>query len=204
LIQANYRAGYFTHYAGEGTVKSLKVSYGGEEADLCLCRTKAGFEREGGVCRLVLDPVEIEFSDLKFKIQSIFEFKEGSSAIKTVRKVFDMSKPARVELNEYITACYGTTEYPEDMSGIILDLDGAKPERIEYAYKCREAASAGALSVSASVGAIDTRVSMDAGDADEGYFREGYAFSPMFTLGLRKSLAEGEEFTTWLRLKKEQ
>ena len=43
LIQEKYRAGYFTHYAGEGTVRSAKVCYNGEEVDLCLCRTKAHF-----------------------------------------------------------------------------------------------------------------------------------------------------------------
>ena len=32
-----------------------------------------------------------------------------------------MSDPAaKVELNEYMVACYGTTEYPEDMTGITL------------------------------------------------------------------------------------
>ena len=37
----------------------------------------------------------------------------------------------------------------------------------------------------------------------EGYIEEGYAFSPMFTLGYRTELADGEEVTTWLRLAKE-
>ena len=35
LVQANYRAGYFTHYAGAGTVRSAKLSCNGEEVDLC-------------------------------------------------------------------------------------------------------------------------------------------------------------------------
>jgi len=43
LIQEKYRAGYFTHYAGEGTVRSAKLVHNGEEVDLCLCRTKAHF-----------------------------------------------------------------------------------------------------------------------------------------------------------------
>lgn len=29
LIQANYQAGYFTHYAGEGTIKSCKLTHKG-------------------------------------------------------------------------------------------------------------------------------------------------------------------------------
>ena len=47
LIQEKYRAGYFTHYAGEGTVRSAKLSYKGEEVDLCLCPTHAHFSQEG-------------------------------------------------------------------------------------------------------------------------------------------------------------
>jgi hypothetical protein len=36
-----------------------------------------------------------------------------------------------------------------------------------------------------------------------GFIEEGYAFSPMFTLGTVMEVAEGEEVTTWLRLAKE-
>ena len=46
LIQEKYRAGYFTHYAGEGTVRSAKLRHNGEEVDLCLCRTHAHFRAE--------------------------------------------------------------------------------------------------------------------------------------------------------------
>ena len=36
-----------------------------------------------------------------------------------------MSDPsAEVTLNEYMVACYGTTEYSEDMSHITLKIDG--------------------------------------------------------------------------------
>ena len=62
----------------------------------------------------------------------------------------------------------------------------------------------GAQSVWASIPQIQTRVSMDCSREDaEGYMEEGYAFSPMFTLGYRTELGEGEEVTTWLRLAKE-
>ena len=70
LIQEKYRAGYFTHYAGEGTVRSAKLCHNGEEVDLCLCRTKAHFSQEGNTRILTLDPVEIEFADLTVKLQT--------------------------------------------------------------------------------------------------------------------------------------
>ena len=204
LIQEKYRAGYFTHYAGEGTVRSAKLSYKGEEVDLCLCRTKAHFSQEGNTRILTLDPVEIQFRDLTIKLQTREYFEEGSSSIKIERNILEMSDPtAEVMLNEYMVACYGTTEYPEDMSCITLKVSGSEEKTINYEYKCREEALAGAKEASAVIPAIETRVSLTAENPEvEGYIREGYAFSPMFTLGFRKKISDKEVFATWLNLEK--
>ena len=204
LIQEKYRAGYFTHYAGEGTVRSAKLSYKGEEVDLCLCPTHAHFSQEGKTRILTLDPVTIEFRDLTVKLQTKEYFEEGSSNIKIERNILEMSDPtAEVTLNEYMVACYGTTEYSEDMSNITLKIDGPEEKEIHYAYKCREEGVVGAKEVSAVIPEIETRVSMTASDETaEGYVKEGYAFSPMFTLGYRKTISDKEVFATWLNLAK--
>lgn len=210
LIQEKYRAGYFTHYAGEGTVRSAKVSYNGEEVDICLCRTKAHFSEEksaaGNEVRvLTLDPVDIEFEGLTVKLQTKEYFEEGTGNIRIERTILEMSDPsAKVEINEYMVACYGTTEYPEDMTGITLKCANAdEAKSISYEYKCREASLAGAEEVSALIPAIETKVSLtsEAKDA-EGYIEEGYAFSPMFKLGYKKMMTESEVFSTWLNLEK--
>lgn len=207
LIQEKYRAGYFTHYAGEGTIRSAKISYEGEETDLCLCRTKAHFSKEGTARILTLDPVEVVFQGLTVKIQTKLYFEEGTGCIRIAREILKMSRPdAKVEINEYMSACYGTTEYPEDMNGIILRCEGESAKEIIYAYKCREESLVNAKEVSAVIPAIETKVSMGAlqkeADGAEGYIREGYAFSPMFTLGYKKQVSEKEVFETWLRLEK--
>ncbi len=203
LIQEKYRAGYFTHYAGEGTIRSAKLSYRGEEVDLCLCRTKAHFSQEGTTRILTLDPVTIEFSDLKVTLQTKEYFEEGSGSIRIERTILNMSRPdTSVELNEYMTACYGTTEYPEDISGILLRCEGAEEKAISYEYRCREESLTGASAVSAVIPAIETKVSMTASDTALGYIKEGYAFSPMFTLGYKKNITDKEMFSTWLRLEK--
>ena len=204
LIQSMYRAGYFTHYAGKGTIKSCKFTYKGEEADLCLCRTKAGFSEEEGCRILTLDPVEIELSGLKVKIQSVFTFKEGSSEIKITRRVLEMSDPScEIGFDEYMTACYGTTEYPEDMNGIKLITRGEKTEEMVYAYRDREVCSANGTSAEAVITPVNTKVSVLPGTRGcSSYAHEGYAFSPMFTLGLRGTLKNGGEVTSWLRLEK--
>lgn len=209
LIQEKYRAGYFTHYAGEGTVRSAKLRYEGEEVDLCLCRTKAHFSeadtKKGKERTLTLDPVEIEFSNLTVMLQTKVIFIEGSSEIRFVRNILEMSNPdAKLELDEYMVACYGTTEYPEDMTGIALTCKKMETEkRINYAYNCREESLEGAEYVSAVIPAIKTQVSMGmVKDNAIGYVREGYAFSPMFTLGYTTEVAEKEVVSTWLKLEK--
>lgn len=205
LIQEKYRAGYFTHYAGEGTIRSAKISHGGEEVDLCLCRTKAHFTETKDAKILTLDPVDIEFYDLTVTLQTVITFEKGSSAVKFERKILKMSDPdADVTINEYMVGCYGTTEYPEDMTNITLAVTGEDNEdSVKYEYKCREIASQGASEASALIPDIDTLVSLktDAKDASV-YIREGYAFSPMYTLGMNKKITEGEVVTTWLNLAK--
>ena len=245
LIQEKYRAGYFTHYAGEGTIRSAKLSYKGEEVDLALCRTKAHFSEveksasdasccmqtgsESGLPRrkktrvLTLDPVTVEFRNLSVTLQTKLYFAEGSSSVKIERTILKMSNPdAQVILNEYMVACYGTTEYPEDMTGILLKCEGAETKEINYEYRCREASLVGAAAVSAVIPAIGTKVSLtvtdpekkgsetaakektetDAAHSAEGYIREGYAFSPMFTLGYKTKISDKEVFATWLSLEK--
>lgn len=205
LIQEKYRAGYFTHYAGEGTIRSAKLCYNGEEVDLCLCRTKACFSREGGERILTLEPVEVVFSDLSLTLQSVITFTEGSSRIRIERQVLSMSDPeAQVEINEYMVGCYGTTEYSEDMTGLMLRVESkGECREISYEYRCREAAVAGADRVFCDLAPIHTRVSMTCEGLEKtGYVKEGYAFSPMFTLGYTGKLKDKEGIVTWLSLER--
>ena len=71
-----------------------------------------------------------------------------------------------------MVACYGTTEYSEDMSHITLKIDGPEEKTIHYEYKCRGGGVKGATEVSAVIPEIETRVSMTASNADaEGYVK---------------------------------
>jgi hypothetical protein len=205
LVQSLYRAGYFTHYAGEGAVKSCKFGHKGEEVDLCTCRTLASFSEDGDTRVVTLDPVDIEFADFTIRVQSVFRFAEGTGEIEITRKIVDTTNSeAEVTIDEYITACYGTTEYPEDLTGVRLTLEGASgTESIDYAYKCREAEMDGITLAEALVPQVDTRLTMRA-DTDEasGYFREGFAFSPMYTIGIKKTIKGKGELRTWLKVEK--
>ncbi len=205
LVQSLYRAGYFTHYAGEGAVKSARFGHEDEQVDLCTCRTLASFSEEGDTRIVILDPVEIEFSRFTIRVQSLFRFAEGTGEIEIVRRIVETTDPqAQVTIDEYITACYGTTEYPEDLTGVRLTVKGTSvTESIDYAYKCREAEVRDVVLAEALVPQVDTRLTMrtDIGGAT-GYFREGFAFSPMYTLGIKKTVQGKGELRTWLKVEK--
>jgi hypothetical protein len=205
LVQSYYRAGYFTHYAGEGAVKSCKFVYKGEEVDLCACRTLASFLEEGDTRIVTLDPVTIEFADVSIRVRSVFRFAEGTGEIEIIREIVDTTDPqAEVVIDEYITACYGTTEYPEDLTGVRLSLEGSSgTESIDYAYKCREAEMDNIVLAEALVPQVDTRLTMRTGSDDAGgYFREGFAFSPMYTIGIIKTVKGKGALRTWLKVEK--
>jgi hypothetical protein len=205
LVQSLYRAGFFTHYAGEGAVKSCKFRCRGEEVDLCACRTRAEYSEEGDTRIVALDPVEIEFANVILRVQSVFRLAEGSGEVEILRRILHTTDlQADVSIDEYITACYGTTEYPEDLTGISLSLHSPSGiDRLEYAYRCREATREDIRRVEALVPQVDTRLSMRTDESGaSGYYREGFAFSPMYTIGIRKAVIGKGELRTWLKVEK--
>ncbi len=76
-------------------------------------------------------------------------------------------------------------------------------ESIDYAYRCREAQVPGIELAEALVPQVDTRLTMRADGADAaGYFREGFAFSPMYTIGINKTIKGKGALRTWLKVEK--
>ena len=90
------------------------------------------------------------------------------------------------------------------MTAVVLSADGAQGRKtIAYAYKNRTETVSAVRSLEAVIPPIGTRVSFGCREEAEGYITEGYAFSPMFTLGLKKQLGKGEVLSSWLSLQKE-
>ena len=195
LIQINYRAGYFTHYAGAGTIRSCRVSCRGESADLCLCRTMASFERiEGGV-RLTANPVTLTLGGVDIELQSEFTIMDGSGEVITVRRVLNDLHGESVTFEEYFTGGFGTTEYQADMSALTL---GVGEKAMGFEYHGRKIVGQGSAWV--KIPDVMTGVEMG-GDIDEAQVEEGIAFSPVYHLALRKTISKGE-VRTWLNLQK--
>ena len=197
LIQINYRAGYFTHYAGAGTIKSCKVTYHGETADLCLCRTMARYECiEGGV-RLTADPVSVTLDGQDIVIESVYTIPDGAGEILTERRILNDLGGEAVTIEEYFTGAFGTTEYQADMTDITLGVD---EEEMQFAYLGRKITKEKGNVASVTIPDVCTKVSMG-GDCDSALVEEGIAFSPVYHIRLRKSITKGA-VKTWLRLQK--
>ncbi len=197
LIQINYRAGYFTHYAGAGTVKSCKVTCRGETADLCLCRTMASYARVPGGVQLTADSVTVTLGGKDIVIQSVFTFEEGAGRVITTRSILNDLGGEEVTLEEYFTGGFGTTEYQADMTDLTLGVDG---DTMAFSYHGKRLTREQAEGAWVRIPQIQTLVQMG-GDNDTAYVEEGIAFSPVYHLGLRKTIREGG-ITTWLSLQK--
>lgn len=198
LIQINYRAGFFTHYAGAGTVKSCKVSYHGKTADLCLCRTMAKYERGDGGVRITANPVTVTLDGLDIVIESVFTFEEGSGKIITERRILNDLYGEEIVLEEYFTGAFGTTEYQADMTKLTLGVD---EESMRYSYLGRKITHEKAKSAYVVIPDVMTKIEMG-GDADKYKVEEGIAFSPVYHISLEKKLTKGAA-VTWLSLQKE-
>ena len=196
LIQINYRAGYFTHYAGAGTIKSCRISCRGESTDLCLCRTMATYEKLADGVKLTADPVTVTLGGKDIVIQSVFIFEESTGRVLTQRNILNDLGGEEVTFEEYFTGGFGTTEYQADLSNIKLGVD---EKTMDYTYHGKRLEEKGE-SAWVTIPEIGTKVSMG-GDHDTAAVEEGIAFSPVYHISLKKTVAKGG-ISTWLNLEK--
>lgn len=196
LIQINYRAGFFTHYAGAGTIKSCKVAYHGQETDLCLLRTFAKYDKSDGGVRITTNPVTVTLDGKDIAIQSVFTFHEGSGKLTTERKLLTDMHGEEVTFTEYFTGGFGTTEYQADMTNITLGVDD---QTMQFNYHGRKITGKGNVAF-VTIPEVSTTVQMG-GDNDALQVEEGIAFSPVYHMRLTKTITKGG-LTTWLNLQK--
>ena len=134
------------------------------------------------------------------QIETSYTFHENTGTIDIGRKIVGLSDPAaKVEIDEFITACWGTREYPEDLTGCTLAVIGRDGKRnaVDYAYRCREHSTADVAAVEAVIPMVQTRIRMTpkAGHC-QGYYEEGYSFAPNLKIGLCRELGLNEELVT--------
>ena len=130
-------------------------------------------------------------------IQSVFTIVEGEGKIVTERKILNDIGDETVTFDEYFTGAFGTTEYQADMTNIILGVDD---ESIKFSYHGKKLTVKNAEMAYVTIPDVLTTVSMG-GDNDVAYVEEGIAFSPVYHLGLQKTVSKGG-VKTWLNLQK--
>jgi len=205
VIHSQYRSGA-AHHLDDGARTTLLVTHEGETLDLCACHTRvAEVTKDTDGVHVRLTPAVLEFaSGLTAAIETTCHF-AGRGAIRLDRRLSEISDPGAVlRVVEYVKGCYGLTEYPEDMRGIRLAVEGEIPRTLDYAYRSRTIQTERATAVSARIPKINTEIRLEPGAASAvlGRAVEGYLFNPFYTLTLEQDLKQEEVMGSWLHIKK--
>lgn len=204
IVQSRYRAGPFVHYAGEGAIKSAKIRHGDEEVDLSSCRTTAKYEEGKGFRKCILRPVTVDFAEFSVDIETSYTFFENTGEIQIRRAVVGISDDSKkVEIDEFLTSCWGTTEYPEDLTGCTLSVTGKNGERndLSYDYRCREFKMEDVEKAEAIIPMVQTKVSLTPENGGcIGYYEEGYSFAPNLKIGVYTRVSCGEALVSTFKI----
>ena len=138
------------------------------------------------------------------QIETVYTFWENTGRIEISRKVVGSSDDsAQVEIDEFLTSCWGTTEYPEDLSGCTLSVIGKDGERsdLSYDYRCREFKMDNVEKAEAVIPMVQTKVCLTPDNDDcTGYYEEGYSFAPNLKIGVYKKIGLNEALVTTMKL----
>ena len=200
LIQSQYRSGA-KHHHEDGSRTTLLVTHGEETYDMCKLPTKIeSVERCGEDVKLSLKPVTMKFKDgLELEIKTEYDFREDGR-IGIARKILK-GDTEDVKMCEYVKACFGFTEYPENMKGIYFNIDGEKIA--DYGYNAKAYGKKTVNSISAVIPEILTELELKPEREAEGIVCDGHHFAPFFTLKLKYELnGDTKEVKSWLNTKK--
>ena len=203
LIHSQYRTG-LKHHCFDGARTTLFVTHNGETIDMAFSHTKVeSVLREGDDVKLTLTPATLKFKDgLDLVIRTEYTFTAGGKIL-IERKILSASMPADdLVFEEYVKACYGFTEYPENMKDISLYID---EERVsDYSYSSKTYSSKESSGVSALIPNINTKITLsgEGRRPDEVTVEDGHLFSPYYVLRNVFKLKDEEGTRTWLTVLK--
>lgn len=199
LIHSQYRTGAAHHFA-DGARTTLLLKKGDEVIDLAFCPSKVGgVTRSGNTVTLTVKPLPLTFKDgTAITLHTtITLYPDGHI---TFDRSFDGDDNVTITATEYVKGCYGVTEYPEEMGGIVLT---AGDKSVTYSYEGRILEDNGAKTVSAYIPALKTELSLT---REDGAFiaadaEEGYLFNPYYTLRQTATLTNkaGMKTALWLK-----
>ncbi len=198
LISSEHRGG-----VAAGPRQTAEVRCRGSRVAFTASRTAGRVTRGAdGVSELVTDPITLAVGDVTVTAASVFRF-PGAGIVEIERRLLTVSDPsATIELAETHRGCWGTTEYPEDMRGLVLSAEDATERReLVYAYEARTLRVEAPHRVEATLPPVHSRIALEpVGGGARGEAVEGFMFQPFYTLTLIGTVAAGQSLRTRLIL----
>jgi len=170
-------------------------------ADVAL-RCDEVFENNTG---FTTEPVDIKFGDdVTVKMKTTYHF-PNPNEIEIEREILAIegSDIQELEIEEYVKGCYGIIDYPEDMKGIHLTIDGDEAHSLDYDYKRRKLTKDQSCFAEAQIPQVNSIIGLKASDSGKwnGRIEEGILFNPYYTLSLKRTLKTGNTSKICLYLK---
>lgn len=202
LIASEHRGGFWN----TGQAAMLEVN--GQTVNLWdNNRVKARVERNGTGWIVEADPVVAEWDGGEARVVSRWQY-DASGTIRLERTIASCTQSdAELAISEWFGGCFGTTEYPVDLRGIVLkatDPQGKELTNLPFTYTSGERSVDGAACVSADVPQAGVVVSLRAADPTPGLrdsVSDGTVFSPYYPLKLTQAAKLNEPVTTLLSLR---
>lgn len=201
LIQSQHRTGYLNHFS-DGSRTTLILKHKGIEVDFADVSLKCDvvFENNKGFST---KEVTVPFgADVILRLKTSWYFTNpGEIEIEREIIAIEGSEVQEVEMTEYLKGCYGITDYPQDMTGIELSIDGNIT--LDYAYKRRKKEKQSAKFAQAFVPQLNTIVGLKPVDekAWTAAIEEGILFNPYYTLTLKRIVQPRNKTKVCLYLK---
>lgn len=188
LVHSQHRTGYLNHFS-DGSRSTAILKCGEIEVDMA----DVAFH-----CQEVLDDqkgfvtnaVDIHFGNKGVATMITRVTISEQSEIFFERELVALKGADELEITEYFKGCYGTTEYPEDLSTVELSIDNEPENSFIFGYKRRELSKKEAKSLIAKIPPMKTQLELrpEDGHSWEGSIAEGILFNPYYTLKLKRVL----------------
>jgi hypothetical protein len=203
ILHAQYRGGWPSFMDSKSMV-SGSLRYDGETRHFRNYRTQCVHQERADGVAVVMDPVDIDFKDVKVQVRTTVIIKKGG-AIGIERQILQSSKAdAEFEILEYMNGVYGTTEYPTDLRKVRMEASkGQENVSLDVRYTGKTLELPGAEAVTATVPDVSTQITLTTSlKSAKGFIRDATPTSPMYSFGYSGKLKLKEESTTWLKIKK--
>ena len=185
LMSAELRGGHWrNHFA-------CVVRIGKDARSIMDYRLGSTTTREADTWVLRVNPVEMQIGEHKVTLCSALRFDKTGCI--TIERTILESTADQVVIREEFCGSWGTTEYPEEMRGIVLqafDLSGRLDENI-LTYQGITKRLASPRSVSARIPQVNCEIVLSSESADTAETFTGVLFNPGYTIALEKSLPRG-------------